>query len=133
MSHTLSEFVGVFAEALTAADRRRPRSGRYQPGIGPHPEDRAVDLTVQEIRALRPEWRIALRQCYPGSPQRCDLLWGDPPEWAIEIKMSRPNHDNGKSDDSALKDILSPFASDRSAYPIAARSPRATLRRTGRS
>jgi hypothetical protein len=39
----------------------------------------------------------------------------NPPEWAIEIKMSRPNHDNGKSDDTAIKDILSPFASDRSA------------------
>jgi hypothetical protein len=29
--------------------------------------------------------------------------------------MFRPNRDNGKPDDTAIKDILSPFASDRSA------------------
>src|SRR5262245_42726551 len=45
------------------ANTARRRSGRvYQPGIGPHPEDRAVDLTVGEISAMRPEWRIALLQ-----------------------------------------------------------------------
>ena len=121
MLESLSEFVAQFAEALNAADSQRPmavspRSGRvYQPGIGPHPEDRAVDLIVAELKVLRPDWRIALRQCYPGSRQTCDLLWGDPPEWAIEIKMFRPNGDNGKPDDTAIKDILSPFAADRSA------------------
>jgi hypothetical protein len=56
-----------------------------------------------------------LRRCYPRSKQTCDLLWGDPPDWAIEIKMFRPNGDNGKPDDTAVKDMLSPFASDRSA------------------
>ena len=105
MTASLSEFVSRFAEALTVADNRRPvavspRSGRiYQPGIGPHPEDRAVDLIVAELKVLRPNWRIALQQCYPGSKQTCDLLWGDPAEWAIEIKMFRPNGDNGKPDD----------------------------------
>jgi hypothetical protein len=45
----LSEIVAQFAAAMTAADSRKPvavspRSGRtYQPGIGPHPEDRGVD------------------------------------------------------------------------------------------
>lgn len=57
-----------------------PRSGRiYQPGIGPHPEDRAVDLIVAELSVLRPHWRIPLRQCYPGSKQTCVLLWGIAP------------------------------------------------------
>jgi hypothetical protein len=23
---------------------------------------------------MRPEWRVALRQCYPGSKQTCDLV-----------------------------------------------------------
>ena len=121
MTDGLSHFVAQFAAALTTADGRRPtavspRSGRvYQPGIGPHPEDRAVDLIVAEMASTRPDWHIALRQCYPGSRQTCDLLWGDPPAWAIEIKMFRPNGDNGKPDDTAVKDILSPFASDRSA------------------
>jgi len=117
----LSEFVAHFADALNAADARHPeavspRSGRrYQPGIGPHPEDRAVDLIVRELAAMRSDWAIALRRCYPGSKQTCDLLWGEPPEWAIEIKMARPNGDNGKPDDTAIKDILSPFSVDRSA------------------
>src|SRR5205809_7013117 len=121
MPHNLSELATAFAATLNAADARRPsavspRSGRvYQPGIGPHPEDRAVDLIVAELRTERPDWRIRLRQCYPSSRQTCDLLWGEPWQWAIEVKMFRPNGDNGKPDDTAVKDILSPFASDRSA------------------
>ena len=92
MAALLSEFVALFAAALNAADSRRPtavspRSGRiYQPGISPHPEDRAVDLAVGELAEMRPAWQIALRQCYPSSKQTCDLLWGDPPEWPIEIR-----------------------------------------------
>jgi len=46
---------------------------------------------------------------------------GEPPEWAIEIKMARPNGDNGKPDDTSIKDMLSPFASDRSAVTDAAK------------
>jgi len=76
---------------------------------------RAVDLTVAELSTLRPDWRIRLRECYPESKQTCDILIGDPVDWAIEIKMFRPNGDNGKPDDTAIKDILSPFSSDRSA------------------
>jgi hypothetical protein len=56
-----------------------------------------------------------LRICYPDSKQTCDWLLGDPTEWAVEIKMARPNGDNGKPDDTAIKDILSPFNADRSA------------------
>jgi hypothetical protein len=117
----LAEIVRQFAAAMTLADSRRPaavspRSGRvYQPGIGPHPEDRAVDLVVIEVADLQPDWRVRTRICYPGSKQTCDLLLGEPPEWAIEIKMFRPSGDNGKPDDTAIKDVLSPFPSDRSA------------------
>jgi hypothetical protein len=114
----LREIFDRFATAMQLADSRRPvavspRSGRvYQPGIGPHPEDRAVDLVKKELESLAPEWDIRLRECYPGSKQTCDWLVGD---WAIEIKMFRPNGDNGKPDDTAIKDVLSPFSSDRSA------------------
>jgi hypothetical protein len=117
----LAEIVTQFAAAMTLADGRKPiavspRSGRtYQPGIGPHPEDRAVDLVVAELAHLRPDWHIRLRVCYPDSKQTCDMLIRDPGEWAIEVKMFRPNGDNGKPDDTAIKDILSPFTSDRSA------------------
>ena len=81
MPESLSEFVADFAAALNAADSRppiavSPPSGRtYQAGIGPHPEDRAVDLVVAELNILRPDRPIALRKCYPGSRQTCDLLW----------------------------------------------------------
>ena len=117
----LSEFVAQFAEALNAADSRRPmavspRSGRvYQPGIGPHPEDRAVDLIVAELNILQPDWRHRAAAVLSQLEADLRLLWGDPPEWAVEIKMFRPNGDNGKPDDTAIKDILSPFVADRSA------------------
>lgn len=31
-------------------------------------------LVVAELAVMRPEWRVALRQCYPGSKQTCDLV-----------------------------------------------------------
>jgi hypothetical protein len=117
----LSEIVAQFAAAMMLADSRRPvavspRSGRtYQPGIGPHPEDRAVDLVVAELAQLRPDWPARMRCNYGDSKQTCDLFLGEPLEWAIEVKMFRPNGDNGKPDDTAIKDILSPFPADRSA------------------
>jgi hypothetical protein len=40
---------------------------------------------------------------------------GDPLEWAIEIKMARAFGDNGKLDDTWLKDLLSPYSEDHSA------------------
>src|SRR5262245_13816422 len=107
MTDDLAEFVRLFAVALNAVDSRRPRWKSYEPGIGPHEEDRAVDLIVDELNVLRPDWRIALRHCYPGSKQKCDLLWGDPPRWATEIKMWRPNHNTGVPDPTAVKDVLS--------------------------
>jgi len=115
MSINLEEFVEQFAAALDAADARRPVQGKFDPGIGPHHEDRAVDLIVTELRQTRPAWHIKLQQRYPASRQTCDLLLGQPPEWAIEVKMARPNHSVGTPDPAAVKDILSPFAADRSA------------------
>ncbi len=119
----LATIVDDFATAMKAADARRPqasnqRSGRaYQPGIGPHPEDDAVGLTVAELKALYPDRYRVLRTRvpYPGSRQKCDLVVGIAPEWAIEIKMARFSGDNGKPDDTSLKDILSPYERDRSA------------------
>jgi hypothetical protein len=130
----LREIVEQFAKAMTAADARRPvavspRTGRvYQPGIGPHPEDRAVDLVMAELASAGSTWQSQLRACYPGSRQTCDWLLGDPLEWAIEIKMSRPNGDNGKPDDTAIKDILSPYSADRSALTDCVKLADADLR-----
>ena len=56
-----------------------------------------------------------VRSRYPGAKQTCELIFGDPTEWAVEVKMWRPNGDNGKPDDTAIKDIVSLFAVDRGA------------------
>ena len=53
---------------------------------------------------------------YPAAPrQKCDLWIGEPLEWVVEIKMGRFKGDNGKPDDTGIKDLLSPFRADRSA------------------
>ena len=52
---------------------------------------------------------------YPNSKQKCVLVLGDPLEWRIEVKMARVYGDNNRPDDTGVKDILSPFAVDRSA------------------
>jgi hypothetical protein len=112
----------MFAKSLQAADAREPihvsvRSGRaYQPGIGPHSENEAVRLALLEATASVPALRAGQFVPYPGAPrQKCDVWIGDPVEWAIEVKMARLRGDNGKPDDTAIKDILSPYGRDRSA------------------
>jgi hypothetical protein len=119
----LDALVTDIAVALTRADARKPtwvsRSGRaYQPGLGPHAEDAAVALMLAELRQIEPYATLAIGQFlpYPSTPrQKCDLWLGEPLQWAIEIKMARFKGDNGKLDDTALKDILSPYDADRSA------------------
>lgn len=116
-------FVAEFAAAMTSADARRPqassaRSDRvYRPGIGPHAEDQAVELTVTELKRFHPDRyrKLRTRVPYPSSRQKCDLALGDAPDWAIEVKMARFSGDNGKPDDTAVKDLLSPYSCDRSA------------------
>ena len=119
----LDSFVRHFASGMAKADSLRPqakssRSGRtYGPGIGPFAEDRAVELTVAQMRALFPVVYDDLRcqVAYPGSRQKCDLVFADPPTWAVEVKMARFRRDNGKPDDTATKDLFSPFECDHSA------------------
>jgi hypothetical protein len=53
---------------------------------------------------------------YPtAARQKCDAWFGEPLEWAVEIKMGRFRGDNGKPDDTGIKDLISPFRQDRSA------------------
>jgi hypothetical protein len=124
----LREFVGDFALAFKAADTLRPqaigtRSGRiYQPGIGPHGEDAAVQLVLAQLSVLAPRrYLIATQVPYPGDSQRCDLGLGSPLDWVIEVKMARAFGDNGKPDDTYLKDLLSPYPQDHSALSDAAK------------
>jgi hypothetical protein len=89
----------------------------YQPGIGPHPEDAAVKMVLEKLRLLYPgEYGdIRAQAPYPGTKQKCDVVLGAPPEWRAEVKMARVYGDSNRPDDTGVKDILSPFAVDRSA------------------
>src|SRR5262249_37529753 len=119
----LDTFVSAVAGAFSAADAMRPvavsRSGRvYQPGIGPHNENAAVALMLEQLRREAPYDQTAMGQfvAYPQLPrQKCDVWAGDPLDWVIEVKMARFVGDNGKPDDTAVKDLLSPYAVDHSA------------------
>jgi hypothetical protein len=92
----------------------------YQPGIGPHPETRAVGLIVSELESLfgaRYSGVMHTNISFPNGRQKCDLCVGASSswDWAIEIKMLRLMGDNGKPNDNMLMHILSPYAGDRSA------------------
>ena len=121
MTLTLQAITDAVAIGFRAADSRSPqhisRTGRaYQPGIGPHSENAAMALVLAELSALLPETACGQFLPYPNAPrQKCDIWLGSPVEWAIEVKMARFRGDNGKPDDTAIKDLLSPYASDRSA------------------
>jgi hypothetical protein len=116
----LDELVRLFATSIEAVDARCPayitRNGReYQAGIGPYPENKAMELVTAELRASA---NVACGQFIPYPPsarQKCDIWLGDPLEWVVEVKMGRFRGDNGKPDDTGIKDLISPFRGDRSA------------------
>jgi len=56
--------------------------------------------------------------------QKRDVWIGEPLEYAIEIKMARFVGDNGRVDDTAVKDLLSPYPGDRSAVTDCAKARR---------
>ena len=78
----LSVFVSDIAAAIKEIDNRRPQASNartgdlYQPGIGPHPENKTVKLVVEELRRLfseRYEGKLTPNVPYPEvSRQRCD-------------------------------------------------------------
>jgi hypothetical protein len=113
----LGDFVSDFALALQAADAKRPVHKTYKPGIGPHAEDLAVRLAISELQARSRTRYPAIGQGlrYPESRQKCDLWIGEPLSWAIEIKMARFFGNNGRPDDTSIKDLLSPYPMHRSA------------------
>jgi hypothetical protein len=121
----LARLVEDFASAIRRADNRGPqavgsRTGRvYQPGIGPHTENKTIRLVVDELVTLNRAYAAHTFDVpYPGaSRQRCDWCLGAPPSWswAIEVKMLRLFGDNGKLNDNMLMHILSPYPAHRSA------------------
>jgi hypothetical protein len=120
----LPQLVKDFAVALPRADANRPQAvsttGRtYEPGIGPHSEQRAIKLVTHALAHLDGIYEsYSLDVPYPaGRRQRCDWCLGTPPswDWAIEAKMLRLFGDNGKPNDNMLTCILSPYPAHRSA------------------
>lgn len=117
----LSTFIADFAQGMTAADALglSAHGGNrvYQPGIRPHREPDAVALTVNQMKQHDPRRYASLltQVRYPHS-LTCDVYWdGEEGPWAIEVKMIRFRHDNGKLADLSIQDILSPFSGDHSA------------------
>jgi hypothetical protein len=75
-------------------------------------------LMIAQLQVTPPYLSACIGQFapYPEAPrQKCDFWIGDPLQWAIEVKMARFKGDNGRPDDTAIKDLLSPYPSDRSA------------------
>lgn len=91
----------------------------YQPGIGPHPEAKTIDLCLKELREIDPGVCQTARTsaAYPSlRRQSCDLaieVAGDP--WFLEVEMMRLFGDNGRPNDNILLHILSPYPAHRSA------------------
>jgi hypothetical protein len=73
----------------------------------------AGDLSNEDPDRYR---SIELGVKFPSSPrQRCDLVIGEPPAWAIEVKLFRILGDSGKLNDNMLMHLLSPYSAHRSA------------------
>jgi len=119
----LAGLVADFADAMGTVDREcdpacSARSERvYKPGIGPYGEAKAVEMVGVQMRIRWPDRYSDLRTgvSYPGERKTCDLALGPGPDWVVEVKMARFWGDNGKPDDTAIKDLLSPYPQDRSA------------------
>lgn len=118
--HFLRNFVCDFAAAMHIVDARRPIAPPFQPGLGPHDEDAAVAMCLDELARVHPDLygSNARGVKYPaGSRAKCDLCFGSPGQWdwAIEAKLLRFLGDNGKQNGHMLMHILSPYPRDRSA------------------
>ena len=114
----LNDFTQDFCASLARVDSTEPEWAPYRAGIGPHPETEALKLIAHDLSASNQAryGSLQLGAPYPGlSRQRCDLVIGAPPCWAIEVKMLRLFGDNGKLNDNMLMHILSPYPAHRSA------------------
>ena len=121
MNNYLENFLKDFASSIVIADKREPqyisRNGKeYQKGIGPHTEDKTVELTINEFPNT---WDGMIERFIPfpeNKRWKCDLCINTPEgKLFIEIKMMRLFGDNGKTNDNITMHILSPYPQHRSA------------------
>jgi hypothetical protein len=76
------------------------------PGIGPHSEPKTIELVVAalvDVGEGLPE--LGTEVDYPGGSEHCDVVIHG--QWAIEVKLLRMLHNNGKPNDTMIGNILS--------------------------
>jgi hypothetical protein len=108
-----------FAAGLMVVDTTATHV-KYKPGIGPHKEVDVVRSVLDQMKLRHPDKYATsdVEVPYGGSGQACDLVLRDAehaPTLAVEVKMHRLFGDNGKRDDYAIKDLLSPYSQHHSA------------------
>jgi len=99
----LEQIIHGFALAMQTVDQRGPQAASrrtasrlYQPGIGPFAEDDAVAMTVSQRKVVNgAAYLSAGGRRYPTGGQTCDLVLGELPDWAIEVKLARVGRDSG--------------------------------------
>ncbi len=117
----LHDLVRDFAAAMLLVDAMKPqKQGRrgqpYGVGVGPHEERETIGMVLAKMTEVFPVRYASNGVELPyGDGRFCDLWFGEPLTHAVEVKMARLWQANGKADDTAIKDLLSPYADDRSA------------------
>lgn len=87
----------------------------YLPGIGPRTEKATTRLVLSAAAKVVDLLPVHFEVPYPAQPKnRCDVVLGEPVEWAIEVKMLRLMGDNGKPNDM-LMHLMPPYPAHRSA------------------
>ena len=101
-------------------ERRSPvatnlrRGTSYQPGIGPFGEDASVSMVMNEIGAHLANGYQSCCVPYPSAARSVTYVSVRHPSgnWRWSLKLLRVMGDNGKTNDSILMHILSPYPSE---------------------
>src|SRR5688572_11815250 len=113
MNTELRRFVVDFAESLAAADATAFSQKYNAPGIGSFDETEIVGRVASELQRRHPDAYLdcRLEVAYPGTLERCDLCFGNAPDWrwALEVKPVRFLRSNGDLEDTTIKRLLSPY------------------------
>jgi hypothetical protein len=112
----LTNIITDLADALKAVDSTRPIQGKFKPGIGPHKENIARNLSLSYLQkqvSTAFMYKHASTKKYPASSKMCDLVI--PEKWAIELKLLRPFGDNDKEAEHWSSKIIHPYYGNKSA------------------
>jgi len=142
MNSNFKKIINDLALSLKKVDSRKPvyQSARgqkkiYQPGIGPHPETKTIELVVTEMKESNLDFykHTTMEKPYPKGERnqwdfnknlisaetgrkKCDLEFVLKDETIYsEVKMMRIMGDNGKPNDNIFTHIFSPYPVQNSA------------------